>query len=392
MDIGAEMSEEKPASSKNKNNKKKNECEAEEKEDTTMEAIKTFFAQKLNLVTTLDEPDDSNKKIIDNLTFEGLCDHWKSQGGFKNIITMVGAGISTSAGIPDFRSPGSGLYDNLQKYNLPHPSAVFDMDYFEENPQPFFALAKELYPGSFCPTPSHYFIRLLHEKGLLLRHYSQNIDTLERITGLPDDKLVEAHGTFFTNHCLGCRAAYSMEWMKEQIFSDCVPTCTDCNSVVKPDIVFFGENLPEKFYTLPAKDFNKCDLLIIMGTSLEVQPFASLIERANPKCVRLLINRTKVGNDFGGISSWFVSGPGLMFDNPKNVRDIAFIGDCDDGCLALAEALGWKDELNDLVKSEHDRIKKENSKEKDVAKQQEGEIKADEELTNLKKGEKGSEP
>lgn len=76
------------------------------------------------------------------------------------------------------------------------------MDYFEENPQPFFALAKELYPGSFNPTPSHYFVRLLHEKGLLLRHYTQNIDTLERIAGIPDDKLVEAHGTFFTNHCL----------------------------------------------------------------------------------------------------------------------------------------------------------------------------------------------
>lgn len=270
--------------------------------------------------------------------------------------------IFAAAGIPDFRSPGSGLYDNLQKYNLPHPSAIFEMDYFEENPQPFFALAKELYPGSFNPTPSHYFVRLLHDKGLLLRHYTQNIDTLERIAGIPDEKLVEAHGTFFTNHCLGCRKLYSMEWMKDQIFSDHVPTCEDCNSVVKPDIVFFGENLPETFYTLPAKDFNKCDLLIIMGTSLEVQPFASLIDRAGPKCVRLLINRTKVGNDFGGIGSWFMMGPGLMFDNPKNTRDIAYIGDCDDGCWALAEALGWKDELNELIKNEHERLDKENSK------------------------------
>uniref|UniRef100_T1PBG3 NAD-dependent protein deacetylase n=1 Tax=Musca domestica TaxID=7370 RepID=T1PBG3_MUSDO len=351
---------ERPTTSQNKT-KDENEAVAEgTDEDTTMDAIRKFFTQKLNLVTTLDEEDGANKKAFENLTFEGLCDHWKSKG-FKNIITMVGAGISTSAGIPDFRSPGSGLYDNLQKYNLPHPSAIFEMDYFEENPQPFFALAKELYPGSFNPTPSHYFVRLLHEKGLLLRHYTQNIDTLERIAGIPDDKLVEAHGTFFTNHCLGCRKLYSMEWMKEQIFSDSVPTCEDCNSVVKPDIVFFGENLPEKFYTLPAKDFNKCDLLIIMGTSLEVQPFASLIDRAGPKCVRLLINRTKVGNDFGGIGAWFMMGPGLMFDNPKNTRDIAYIGDCDDGCLALAEALGWKDELSELIKREHQRLNKENA-------------------------------
>lgn len=79
----------------------------------------------------------------------------------------------TAAGIPDFRSPGSGLYDNLQKYELPNPQAIFEIGFFQRNPQPFFTLAKELYPGSFKPTVCHYFIRLLSEKGLLLRHYTQ---------------------------------------------------------------------------------------------------------------------------------------------------------------------------------------------------------------------------
>jgi len=78
-----------------------------------------------------------------------------------------------AAGIPDFRSPGSGLYHNLEKYNLPHPQAIFDIDYFRDNPKPFFVLAKELYPNFIKPTPCHYFIRLLHEKGLLLRHFTQ---------------------------------------------------------------------------------------------------------------------------------------------------------------------------------------------------------------------------
>lgn len=78
-----------------------------------------------------------------------------------------------AAGIPDFRSPGSGLYDNLQKYNLPYPQAIFEINFFRENPKPFFILAKELYPGIFKPTPGHYFIRLLQDKGLLLRHYTQ---------------------------------------------------------------------------------------------------------------------------------------------------------------------------------------------------------------------------
>lgn len=119
-----------------------------------------------------------------------------------------------AAGIPDFRSPKSGLYHNLEKYNLPHPQAIFELDFFIDNPEPFFVLAKQLMPVGFKPTPSHYFIRLLWEKGLLLRHYTQNVDTLERVAGLPDDVLVEAHGTFHTGHCLKCKAKYTLEWMK----------------------------------------------------------------------------------------------------------------------------------------------------------------------------------
>ncbi|XP_006817022.1 NAD-dependent protein deacetylase sirtuin-2-like, partial [Saccoglossus kowalevskii] len=133
----------------------------------------------------------------------------------KNIVVLTGAGISTSAGIPDFRSPESGLYDNLQKYNLPNPQAIFEIGYFKENPEPFFTLAKELYPGSFKPTICHYFIKLLSDKNLLLRNYTQNVDSLERIAGVPGDKMVEAHGTFHTGHCLGeCRREYTHEWMR----------------------------------------------------------------------------------------------------------------------------------------------------------------------------------
>lgn len=71
----------------------------------------------------------------------------------------------SAAGIPDFRSPETGLYHNLQKYELPEPQAIFEINFFRQNPKPFFTLAKELFPGSFKPTISHYFIKLLHEKG-----------------------------------------------------------------------------------------------------------------------------------------------------------------------------------------------------------------------------------
>lgn len=79
----------------------------------------------------------------------------------KNIVFMVGAGISTSAGIPDFRSPGTGLYANLQKLNLPQPEAVFELGFFQRNPQPFWTLAQEIYPG-------HHFVRSPHPHLLLL--------------------------------------------------------------------------------------------------------------------------------------------------------------------------------------------------------------------------------
>ncbi|PFX15478.1 NAD-dependent protein deacetylase sirtuin-2 [Stylophora pistillata] len=112
------------------------------------------------------------EQLLEEVTFEGVTNYIK-KGKCKNIIVMTGAGISTAAGIPDFRSPGTGLYDNLQKYDLPHPQAVFDIKFFRSNPEPFFMLAKELYPGSFKPTISHYFIKLLSDKELLLRNYTQ---------------------------------------------------------------------------------------------------------------------------------------------------------------------------------------------------------------------------
>lgn len=334
-----------------------------------MDKIANFFADKLHLHSTSEDDDEADgRHVLQSVDIPGVVNAFKA-GKFKKIVTMVGAGISTSAGIPDFRSPASGLYNNLQKYNLPHPEAIFELEYFRENPQPFFKLAKELYPGTFKPTPSHYFVKMLQDKGLLLRHYTQNIDTLERIAGIDHEKLVEAHGTFYSNHCVDCDKEYSMEWSKKEIFSDNVPTCTNCNGLVKPDIVFFGENLPERFYVLPHRDFKQCDLLIIMGTSLTVQPFASLVDYVSDHCVRLLINRDKVGkSNSGGFFRSMMFGEGLCFDLPGNRRDVVYEGDCDEGCLNLADQFGFGEELKEMIKKEHARIDGETEENKiDVA-------------------------
>lgn len=346
-----------------------------------MVGIRRYLFEKLHLTSFARDEGDARHlpKVLDTVDFAGVMKHW-SEGRFKKIITMVGAGISTcklvdhfyvsretlnpfpplsAAGIPDFRSPKTGLYHNLQKYDLPHPSAIFELDYFNENPKPFFTLAKELYPGAFKPTPCHYFIKLLELKGMLHRHYTQNIDTLEHIAKISPELIVEAHGSFYTNHCLTCRQQYTKEWMKAEIFANRIPRCNvpECVGVVKPDIVFFGESLPSKFHDSIEEDFDDCDLLIIMGTSLEVQPFASLPDRVNENCVRLLVNREIVGNKgIWSILSGLGMGGSMEFGQPHSRRDVSWLGDCDDGAFAMARALGWEDELRHLVEEGHAEI------------------------------------
>lgn len=320
-----------------------------------METMRDFLARHLGIK-------ENPPCVLEELSFSGIAKYLASDK-VKNVITMAGAGISTSAGIPDFRSPGTGLYDNLASYNLPSPQAIFDIEFFQENPKPFFVLAKELYPGSFKPTLCHYFIKMLDDKGKLLRHYTQNIDTLERVAGLDPEKLVEAHGTFYTSHCLKCQKEYPLDWMKDQIFADKIPKCTldDCEGVVKPDIVFFGESLPQRFATAVSQDFKKCDLLIVTGTSLMVQPFASLTSRVPAETPRLYINLEKGSSNVNPLTVMFFGGGGFNFDGEDNYRDVFKGATCDAGCQELADLLGWGGELKEMVERGHAKIDQANS-------------------------------
>ena len=120
--------------------------------------------------------------------------------------------------------------------------------YDQENPQPFYTLAKELYPGRFLPTKTHCFVRLLEEKGLLLRNFTQNIDTLERLAGIDADSIVEAHGSFATASCIECKKKADPANVKKAALAAKIPRCEDCDELIKPDIVFFGEGLPKRFF------------------------------------------------------------------------------------------------------------------------------------------------
>lgn len=109
--------------------------------------------------------------------FEQHADSWLL---LNDSVSIISSKCTCQKHLDFFRTPGTGLYANLEKYNIPYPEAIFNIDYFSNDPQPFFSLAKALYPGSHRPNYIHYFIRMLHHKGLLLRMYTQNIDGLEK--------------------------------------------------------------------------------------------------------------------------------------------------------------------------------------------------------------------
>lgn len=188
-------------------------------------------------------------------------------------MVLTGAGISVSCGIPDFRSE-NGIYNRLSEYNLPNPQCMFDIDYFRINPRPFFRFAKELLPGRFNPSVSHGFLSLLESKGKLLRNYSQNIDGLEKQAGMSSSRLLQCHGSFDTATCLGCHKSYSLGDIQADIEAQTLPMCDACgreDGVIKPDIVFFGEPLGDRFSRMFNADRNEVDLCLVMGSSLKVR-------------------------------------------------------------------------------------------------------------------------
>ncbi|XP_071129385.1 NAD-dependent protein deacetylase sirtuin-1-like [Mytilus edulis] len=241
-----------------------------------------------------------------------------------NIMVLTGAGVSVSCGIPDFRSR-DGIYARLAVDfpDLPDPQAMFDINYFSNDPRPFFKFAKEIYPGQFEPSRSHKFINTIEKHGKLLRNYTQNIDTLEQVAGIT--KVIQCHGSFATATCMSCKHKVSAEIVREDIFNQVIPKCSVCppdspTSIMKPDIVFFGESLSDEFHKQMTEDKDKCDLLIVIGSSLKVRPVA-LIPNSLPEDVpQILINREPLKH--------------LNFD-------VELLGDCDAIVEELCKHLNW---------------------------------------------------
>ncbi|OAX84134.1 hypothetical protein ACJ72_01500 [Emergomyces africanus] len=280
----------------------------------------------------------------------------------KNIIVLTGAGISTSLGIPDFRSKDTGLYSKLEHLGLTDPQEVFDIHLFYEDPNIFYSIAKDILPTEKKFSPTHAFIRLLQDKKKLLTNFTQNIDNLEANAGILPEHLIQCHGSFATASCIKCKHQVPGEQIFEHVRKGALPECVACKDrlaaqpmkrkrssngpqkkdhrkqyfddssgdedydiptpgVMKPDITFFGEDLPGAFsQRLIGHDRELADLVIVIGTSLKVAPVAEVPGILPRNVPQILISRDPVSHiDF----------------------DIEMLGDCDIVVSELCRRAGW---------------------------------------------------
>lgn len=189
----------------------------------------------------------------------------------RHAIAFTGAGISTPSGVPDFRSAGSGLW------NRSDPMKVASLTSFHRTPEVFFDW---LYPllrqiSAAQPNPAHLALAGLEALGILKAIITQNIDALHQMAG--SRTVLEVHGSLATLTCEACRKKYPMEDFKQNFLNDrIIPRCCSCQTILKPDIVLFEENLPLETWQTAEEHCRQADVLVVAGSSLEVLPAAIL--------------------------------------------------------------------------------------------------------------------
>ena len=279
---------------------------------------------------------------------------------FKNIIFITGAGISTAAGIPDFRSKG-GLFEQTRiKYGLSRPEQFFEINYFYNHPEAFYDFCKGFDISECRPTKTHLFMGFLTNiKKIVKRIYTQNVDGLELLAGVPRAKVTFAHGTITEAGCPNCLKEYDVEDVRKYVNEGKILKCSKCNKPIKPKVVFYGENLPDKFFE-DFNDINVTDLAFIMGSSLAVYPFNQLPYGIKKESWRVLINKDEVGNFLAGL----VTMNQFRFNNPKR-KDLFLNGYTDEIVQKIVDDCGWKDDFENYCKIWLDKFEENLKKEKE---------------------------
>jgi NAD-dependent deacetylase len=194
-------------------------------------------------------------------------------GGARSAVALTGAGVSVPSGIPDFRTPGTGLWENVDPMEVAHISV------FERDPARFWRYYRPRLQmfGEVRPNAAHAALAELERRGLLAGVITQNIDRLHRAAG--SREVVEVHGSIETSSCVDCGASFGLDRVEDLFDAKLgVAICAECGSRVKPDVVLFGELLPEAAMARARELAEAADLILCVGSSLAVHPVAGLPE------------------------------------------------------------------------------------------------------------------
>ena len=209
------------------------------------------------------------------------------------IVCFTGAGTSTESGIPDFRSD-KGIYSVVQEdvVNIP-PEIILSHSFFLKHPEQFFDFyRKKMKFDTAQPNSAHQFMAKLEKKGKLKAVITQNIDGLHQQAG--SKVVLELHGSIHRNFCMKCAKSFGLDYVVN--YPEIVPLCDSCGGTVKPDVVLYEESLDMRTLTESADHVRRADMLIVGGTSLMVNPAASLVNYYRGKRL-VLINKSTTPYD-----------------------------------------------------------------------------------------------
>lgn len=214
----------------------------------------------------------------------------------NSIIALTGAGMSTESGIPDFRSPGTGIWEKID------PAKFASIDSFIKgfSLDELIDIISDMDITSIFtaePNKGHKALAELESMGKLIGIITQNVDMLHQKAGCTN--VIEIHGSMNTASCLHCNKKIDFnEFLAKVIEQQKIPPKCDCGGIIKPDVVFFGEMLPEKSLSKSIEYASKCDLLLAIGSSLVVYPVANLPRLAKKHGAKLvIINKEKTPYD-----------------------------------------------------------------------------------------------
>jgi len=214
----------------------------------------------------------------------------------KKLVVFTGAGISTESGVSDFRSPG-GIWSRFDPSELNFQSFMAS----EAGREKYWEFSKSLWPTivDAKPNPGHYAIAELHRLGKLDCVITQNIDNLHQKSGVPEEKVIELHGTLKWVTCLECGQRYPREEIQARLDSGIkVPRCDSCSGIMKPATVAFGQPMPERETRQAEIRAAACDLFLVAGSSLVVYPAAQMPLIAKDSGAKLvIINLTPTSHD-----------------------------------------------------------------------------------------------